>query len=190
MIGKPALSGMIPKKGDFAFTLTLNNSYQFDQTIDSECGSNSPCDNSYSNISASFLTRSGFEFITGRYMGNNNAALEYTGIAYHIKKRKYGVGLHFSSYKHNLSAIYNSKPRETGISIHLRFRKNIIKPFIYYSRTVMYNESKSIEFFVFGATALYNNLIFATYINAYIEDALNINTENAQMNITLGVLLN
>ena len=190
MIGKPALAGMLPKKGEFAFTLTLNNSFQFEQTIDTYCARNTSCSNKYSNISASFLSKSGFEFITGKYMGNNNAALEYTGVVYHIKKRKYGVGLHFNSYKHNLSSIYNSKPRETGISIHMRFRKDIIQPFIYYSRTVMYDDSKSIEFFVFGATALYNNLIFATYINAYIEDALNLNTENAQMNITLGVLLN
>ena len=189
MLGKPFLSSINSKKETVSFLFSLNNSYQFSQTVSSSCENNISCEKKYSNISASILLKSGFELVSGKYMSNNNGKLAYTGMAYHIKKRKFGIGLHFTSYKHELINFYTSKPRETGISLHLRFRKSMVKPYIYYSRALMYNDTQPLEFFVFGATTRLNNFVFSTFVNTYIENNFNINTENAQMNITIGVLL-
>jgi hypothetical protein len=190
MLGKPLLASLNSKKESASMILALNNSYQFSQTVNLDCENNITCENRYSNVTVSFLLKSGFEILSGKFMANNNDNLEYTGIAYHIKKRKYGIGLHFTSYRHDLTTYYSSKIRETGISLHLRFRKNIIKPYMYYSRALMYNDSPALEFFVFGGTAMLNNFIFSMFISTYLDDSFNLNAENAQMNISLGVVLN
>ena len=150
MLGKPFVGSFNSKKESASLIFSLNNSYQFSQTVNFDCENNITCENRYSSVAVSFLLKSGFEIISGKYLANNNDNLEYTGFAYHIKKRKYGIGLHFTSYRHDLKNFYSSKLRETGISLHLRFRKNLVKPYIYYSRALMYNSSPPLEFFAFG----------------------------------------
>ena len=181
MVGRPTTGAMNPKSGKTSVLVTYNTIHQF---------TNSGILPKHANISASFLTSSGFEFRTGKFMKTGGIDIGFTGITYHIKKRKYGIGLHFTSYKHNLSNIYSSKPKETGISIHMRFRKKTVKPFLYFSRTLMYNNAKSLELVTFGATNMYNNILFSMYISAQLEDVFNLDIETAQMNVTLGVLLN
>ena len=181
MVGIPSSGAMNPKKETMSIIVTYNTAHQF---TDSHTLSK------HASISASLLTSSGFEFKAGIFMKTEGVDLDYTGLAYHIKKRKYGVSLHFASYNHKLSDLYSSKPRETGISLHLRFRKKTIKPFIYYSRTVMYDNEQALQLFTIGATNMYNNLIFSTYITSQLEEVFNLDIETAQMNVTLGVLLN
>ncbi len=195
MIGTPSIATLNSKKDKGCLVLSFNSIYNFAKVMDEY-----EATTKNSNITASFLLSSGIEFRAGKYMKIDNIDIEYKGIAYHIRKRKYGVGLHFTSYDHNYKHIYTSKLRETGISLHLGFRKKTIKPFLYYSRTSIYNNksilyqsllpNKPVELISFGATNMLNNVVFAIYLTAKLEEVFNLDVESAQLNVTVGVLLN
>ena len=191
MIGSPSVSVFNSKNDEGAFILAFNTIYEF-KDFDSSFQTSSK----HANVSANLLLSSGIEFKVGKFIKMENVDFEYKGISYHVRKRKYGIGLHFTSYDHNFKNIYTSKFRETGISLHLRFRKKTIKPFLYYSTTSLYNTSaylypdKPVELISFGATNILNNIVFSTYLTAQLEDVLNLDLETAQINVTVGALLN
>ena len=106
--------------------------------------------------------------------------------------------MHFTSYKHNLRTFYAGKARETGISIHKRFKKKNLKPFFYYSKILLYPKPEMIdsydldselEFVSFGLMTEINHFVIGTYMTTQIEDTMNLNKESSQLNILLGALL-
>ena len=141
---------------------------------------------------------SGLEIKIGKYLKKDNLSIDTRGITYHIKKKTFGVGLHFTSYKHNMNDFYQSKSRETGISIHKRFKKKDLKPFMYYARILLspkpdlvdtYNLDSEIEFLSFGLVTELNHFLLGTYVTAQMDGIMNINKQSAQLNIILGALL-
>ena len=129
ILGDPGPSGMIPKKGKFS---AIFNQTQMQQFTGSETSTR------YTKISLGLLMHSGLEIKIGKYLKKDNLSIDTRGIAYHIKKKTFGIGLHFTSYKHNVNDFYQSKSRETGISIHKRFKKKDLKPFMYYARVLLF----------------------------------------------------
>ena len=189
MLGSPGGAGMIPKKGEFSAIFNQTQMQRFAQTDRS---------NKYTKISMVILLLSGLELKIGRYLKTGEMSIDVRGLTYHIKKKRLGIGLHFTSYKHNLNTFYQGKSRETGISIHKRFKKKAIKPFLYYSRVLLYPRpdmiipyglKSEIEFLSFGVMAEINHFLLGTYITSQIEDTINLNKQSSQFNIVLGALL-
>ena len=178
MLGNPGAPGMVPKKGDFSAIFTQNQMYRF---------AGDGMSNKSTKISLGLLTNSGLELKIGKYLNKDDISIDLKGIAFHIKKKRFGVGLHFTTYKHNLTTFYEGKGRETGISIHKRFRKKDLKPFLYYSNILLnprenmieiYDLDSQVEFLSFGLISEMNHFIIGTYITAQIEDNFNLNKQN------------
>ena len=191
ILGDPGAPAMIPKKGKFSAIFNQTQIYRF-------AGSEDMDSNKRTKISLGLLMNSGLEIKLGKYLNKNEISIDTKGIAYHIKRKKFGVGLHFTSYKHNLTNFYEGKGRETGISIHKRFKKKNVKPFLYYSTILLnprsdmveiYNLNSQVEFLSFGLISEINHLVLGTYITAQIEDNFNLNKQSSQFNIILGALL-
>ena len=93
---------------------------------------------------------------------------------------------------------YEGKAKETGISIHKRFKKKDLKPFIYYSRILLkprpdmiapYSLKHKEEYLSFGIMTEIKHFVLGTYITTQIEDLMNVKKESSQLSITLGALL-
>ena len=121
---------------------------------------------------------------------NYTDKIDMVGFNYHIKKKRFGISLHFTSYKHNMPSLFNSKPRQYGISYHLRFKKKNLKPYIHYTNTTLYNGNLPYELFSFGLMGNINNLVLNTSISAPSTDLLNLDNDLAQYNIYIGFLVN
>ena len=189
MLGNPGGAGIIPKRGNFSAIFNQN-------TMQRLAGSEGS--NKYTKISFGLLMPSGLEIKIGKYLKAENISIDIRGITYHIKRKKFGVALHFTSYRHNLSTFYQRKARETGISMHKRFKKKNLKPFIYYSKVLLYpkpdminayNLDSQIEFLSFGLMTEINHFLLGTYVTAQIEDSMNLKKQSSQFNIVLGALL-
>ena len=189
LLGDPGGAAMIPKKGEFSAIFNQNQMYRF---------TGSGVTRKHTKISIGLLMQSGLEIKVGKYLKSDGISIDIKGLAYHIKKKKFGIGLHFTSYSHNLETFYAGKARETGISIHKRFKKKDLKPFLYYSKILLYPEAEMIEshnlesqaeFISFGLMTEINHFVLGTYMTTRIEDSFNLNKQAAQINIVLGALL-
>ena len=105
---------------------------------------------------------------------------------------------HFDNAEYNMDDYYEGKAKETGISIHKRFKKKDLKPFIYYSRILLkprpdmvdpYSLKHKEEYLCFGIMTEIKHFVLGTYITTQIEDLMNLNKESSQLSITLGALL-
>ena len=189
MLGNPGGPAMIPKKGNFAAVFSQNQMYQF---------TGEGVFSKKTNFSLGLLLQSGLEIKIGKYINIDDLSISMQGIAYHIKKKKFGLGLHLTTYKHNMDDYYEGKAKETGISIHKRFKKKDLKPFIYYSRILLkpkpdmvepYSLKHKEEYLSFGIMTEIKHFVLGTYITTQIEDLMNLNKESGQLSITLGALL-
>ena len=51
--------------------------------------------------------KSGLEIKIGRYLqADDNISVDIKNIAYHIKRKSFGVAFHLTTYKHNLDMFY------------------------------------------------------------------------------------
>ena len=189
MLGNPGASGMIPKKGEFSAIFNQTQMYRF---------AGGGMSNKNTKISLGLLMNSGLELKIGKYLNSGDILIDTKEITYHIKRKRFGVGIHFTSYRHNVTEFYEGKGRETGISIHKRFKKKNLKPFLYYSNILLnpqsdmieiYNLDSQVEFLSFGLISEMNHLVVGTYITTQIEDNMNLDKQSSQFNIILGALL-
>ena len=169
--------GILSKKNNSSFSFTHTSAYSFDAYNN----------NQTKKVLSNILLKSGIEFVLGKYIrGTDNFSnIDIRGINYHIKKKKFGITLHFTSYKHNAFNILDSKPRENGISIHLRFKKKKIKPYLYYGHINLYNDEPKMEIVSFGVLAKVNRFVLGSYLVIPLEDSLNFENVSANYNLIL-----
>tara|TARA_Y100000590_G_scaffold394346_1_gene473448 strand:- start:444 stop:1109 length:666 start_codon:yes stop_codon:yes gene_type:complete len=141
---------------------------------------------------ANILFKSGVELSFGKLLNfyDNTIKVDMFGLNHHIKFRKFGFGLHFTSYKHNIPQIFSSKPRQYGLSFHVRFKKTNLKPYVYYTQTKLSSSIRPYELFSFGIMGNLGPLVFETNVLAPFEKNLNLDNELAQYGISIGFLIN
>ena len=89
-----------------------------------------------------------------------------------------------------MNEVFESKPRQRGLSMHLRFKKKRLKPYIHYTQTQLFDNSNNYELFSFGLMSNINNIILNTSISSPFEDLLNLDNDLAQFNVSIGFLVN
>lgn len=191
--GNPLHLGIVAKKNKSAIGMSYLRGYFFDQNRDN---------GNISKLSLSFLHKSGFEFSFIKSLNDinqnlliNNIQIEsdqdltydIASFTMHMKEKKYGVSIHFATYKPNLKSLHTRNPKEYGISFHKRFRKKVHRPFIYYSFIDLYNGTPQYEYLAFGNLITINSMVLGTYISVPIGWPINFVNDEAQFNLALGL---